>query len=64
MLEGIDVFAVVEVVVVAGFAILVVGQRKDLDRPNLGPELVNRLHLEVKTMPLILIFRLWWWRKR
>lgn len=56
MLEWVDVVAVavvVEVVVVDIFDVVVV-QRKDLDRPNLGPELVDSLHLKSKVllMPL------------
>ena len=56
VLEWVDVVAVavvVEVVVVDIFDVVVV-QRKDLDRPNLGPELVDSLHLKSKVllMPL------------
>ena len=54
VLEWVDVVAVVVEVVVADIFDVVVVQRKDLDRPNLGPELVDSLHLKSKVllMPL------------
>ena len=54
VLEWVDVVAVVVEVVVDDIFDVVVVQRKDLDRPNLGPELVDSLHLKSKVllMPL------------
>ena len=54
VLEWVDVVAVVVEVVVVDIFDVVVVQRKDLDRPNLGPELVDSLHLKSKVllMPL------------
>ena len=54
VLERVDVVAVVVEVVVVDIFDVVVVQRKHLDRPNLGPELVDSLHLKSKVllMPL------------